>query len=210
MLDQPYDISFQDQINAIDSQANAAIRAAGQNPAAQAQIMAQSLQAKQQVYGNQFRANQENKNRVYQGNRAAINDSAFKNMGILDTQQVRQSQANSATKAQTVAALSSISDKVTKSKQENLIAAVSQNRNNFRIDSEGRAINFNIPAQFNMSGSPFAKSTNQQGVTTDALGNTLYPIYNKDGSIKGYTAGAKNGAKVKARNGSIVKALKSL
>ena len=210
MLDQPYDISLQDQINAIDSQTNAAIRASGQNPAAQAQIMAQALQAKQQVYGNQFRANQENKNRVYQGNRAAINDSAFKNMGILDNQQVRQSQAKSATKAQTIAALSSISDKVTKSKQENLIAAVSQNRNNFRIDSEGRAINFNTPAQFNMSGSPFVKSNNQQGVTTDALGNTLYPIYNKDGSIKGYTAGAKNGAKVKARNGSIVKALKSL
>ena len=211
MLDQPYDISLQDQINAIDAQANAAIRAAGQNPAAQAQIMAQSLQAKQQVYGNQFRANQENKNRVYQGNRAAINDSAFKNMGILDTQQVRQSQAKSATKAQTIAALNSISDKVTRNKQENLIAAIDQNRNNFRIDSQGRAINFNTPAQFNMSGSPFGKSANQQGITTDALGNTLYPIYNKDGSIKGYTAGgAKNGAKVKARNGSIVKALKSL
>ena len=211
MLDQPYDISLQDQINAIDAQANAAIRASGQNPAAQAQIMAQSLQAKQQVYGNQLRANQENKNRVYQGNRAAINDSAFKNMGILDNQQVRQSQAKSATKAQTIAALSSISDKVTRNKQENLIAAVNQNRNNFRIDSEGRAINFNNPAQFNMSGNPFSRTGNQQGITTDSLGNTLYPIYNKDGSIKGYTAGgAKNGAKVKARNGSIVKALKSL
>ena len=211
MLDQPYDISLQDQINMIDAQTNAAIRALGNNPAAQSQLMANALQAKQQVYGNQLRANQENKNRVYQGNRAAINDSAFKNMGILDNQQVRQSQAKSATKAQTIAALSSISDKVTRNKQENLIAAVNQNRNNFRIDSEGRAINFNNPAQFNMSGNPFSRTGNQQGITTDSLGNKLYPIYNKDGSIKGYTAGeAKNGVKVKARNGSIVKALKSL
>ena len=62
-----------------------------------------------------------------------------------------------------------------------------------------------------MSGNPFSRTGNQQGITTDSLGNKLYPIYNKDGSIKGYTAGeAKNGVKVKARNGSIVKALKSL
>jgi hypothetical protein len=212
MLDQPYDISLQDQINAIDAQANAAIRASGQNPAAQAQIMAQALQAKQQVYGNQFRANQENKNRVYQGNRAAINDSAFKNMGILDNQQDRQSRAKSATKAQTIAALSSISDKVTRNKQENLIAAIDQNRNNFRIDSQGRAINFNTPAQFNMSGSPFSQSIQQGSNTIDIGGKKYRPIDydNKTGQPTKFELVGKNGAKVKARNGSIVKALKSL
>jgi hypothetical protein len=212
MLDQPYDISLQDQINAIDAQANAAIRASGINPAAQAQIMAQALQAKQQVYGNQFRANQENKNRVYQGNRAAINDSAFKNMGILDNQQDRQSRAKSATKAQTIAALSSISDKVTRNKQENLIAAIDQNRNNFRIDSQGRAINFNTPAQFNMSGSPFSQSIQQGSNTIDIGGKKYRPIDydNKTGQPTKFELVGKNGANVKARNGSIVKALKSL
>jgi len=212
MLDQPYDISLQDQINAIDAQANAAIRALGNNPAAQSQLMANALQAKQEVYGKQLRANQENKNRVYQGNRAAINDSAFKNMGILDNQQDRQSKAKSATKAQTIAALSSISDKVTRNKQENLIAAIDQNRNNFRIDSQGRAINFNTPAQFNMSGSPFSQSTQQGSNTIDIGGKKYRPIDydNKTGQPTKFELVGKNGAKVKARNGSIVKALKSL
>lgn len=211
MLDQPYNISLQDQINAVDAQANAAIRASGQNPAAQAYIMAQAIEAKNKIKGEEFRANQSNEAQTYQANRAAVNDSTLKNMGILDTQFVRQSQAKSNTKAQTQAALSSISDKIGKNKQENIINAIEQQRNNFRVDGQGRAINYNNPAQFNMAGNPFNRTSNQQGITTDPLGNKLYPIYNKDGSVKGYTAGeAKNGTKVKARNGSIVKALKSL
>jgi len=88
---------------------------------------------------------------------------------------------------------------------------IQENMYGFRFGPNGRAYNTNNLAQFNMSGNPFNRTGNQQGITTDPLGNKLYPIYNKDGSVKGYTAGeAKNGTKVKARNGSIVKALKSL
>jgi len=75
MLDTPYDISFNDQLNAIDSQSRAAIRAAGQNPAAQSMIMAQTLQAKNQVLAEQNRANQANKMGVYDKNRATLNDA---------------------------------------------------------------------------------------------------------------------------------------
>jgi hypothetical protein len=60
MLDTPYDISLNDQINAVDSQARAAIRAAGQNPAAQALIMTQALEAKNKVLGEHARINQAN------------------------------------------------------------------------------------------------------------------------------------------------------
>jgi len=211
MLDNPYDISLQDQVNAIDAQTRAAMLNTGGDPTAQAYIAAQANDAKNKVLGEQFRLNQGQKAQTYSKNRELLNQSALQNLGILDNQQDKQSKAKSATKAQTIAALSSISDKVTRNKQENLIAAIEQNRNNFRIDSEGRAINFNTPAQFNMAGNSFNRTGNQQGITTDHLGNTLYPIYNKDGSIKGYTAGgAKNGAKIKARNSSIVKAVKSL
>ena len=66
MLDQPYDISLQDQINAVDAQANAAIRASGQNPAAQAYIMSQAIEAKNKIKGEEFRANQSNEAQTYQ------------------------------------------------------------------------------------------------------------------------------------------------
>ena len=211
MLDQPYDISLQDQINAVDAQANAAIRASGQNPAAQAYIMSQAIDAKTKIQGEQFRANQANKAQTYQANRAAINDASLKNLGIYDQQYVRQSEGKSKTKAQTIEALKSISSKVAQNKLENKQLGVMENMYGFRFDSKGRAYNTNNLAQFNPYGNPFNRTGNQQGITTDPLGNKLYPIYNKDGSVKGYTAGeAKNGTKVKARNGSIVKALKSL
>ena len=211
MLDQPYDISLQDQINAVDAQANAAIRASGQNPAAQAYIMSQAIEAKNKIKGGEFRANQANKAQTYQANRAAINDASLKNLGINDQQYVRQSEGKSKTKAQTIEALKSISSKVAQNKLENKQLGVMENMYGFRFDSKGRAYNTNNLAQFNPYGNPFNRTGNQQGITTDPLGNKLYPIYNKDGSVKGYTAGeAKNGTKVKARNGSIVKALKSL
>ena len=211
MLDQPYDISLQDQINAVDAQANAAIRASGQNPAAQAYIMSQAIEAKNKIKGGEFRANQANKAQTYQANRAAINDASLKNLGIYDQQYVRQSEGKSKTKAQNIEILKSVSSKVGQSKLENRQLGIMENMYGFRFDSKGRAYNTNNLAQFNPYGNPFNRTGNQQGITTDSLGNKLYPIYNKDGSVKGYTAGeAKNGTKVKARNGSIVKALKSL
>jgi gamma-glutamylcyclotransferase (GGCT)/AIG2-like uncharacterized protein YtfP len=97
-----------------------------------------------------------------------------------------------------------------------------ENMYGFRFSPSGRAINMNAPAQFNMSG-----GMDQSGsFKTDAYGNQMYPIYNpKTGKIKGYSVAEssgpsmdelddlKNGGKTskkKARNSSIVKALKNL
>jgi hypothetical protein len=228
MLDTPMDISLNDQLSAIDSQSRAAIRAAGQNPAAQSMIMAQSLEAKNKVLGEQARINAANKMQTYDKNRALLNDAQLKNLQILDQQYVRQSQARSNTRAQTQAALSSIAAKTAQQRAANRKLGVMENMYNFRFTPSGRAINMNAPAQFNMSGS--STGTSQSGITTDASGNTLYPIYNpKTGKVKGYSvaqgsssgpsmdeldeAFQKNGGKTskkKARNSSIVKALKNL
>jgi hypothetical protein len=228
MLDTPMDISLNDQLSAIDSQSRAAIRAAGQNPAAQSMIMAQSLEAKNKVLGEQARINAANKMQTYDKNRALLNDAQLKNLQILDQQYVRQSQARSNTRAQTQAALSSIAAKTAQQRAANRKLGVMENMYNFRFTPSGRAINTNAPAQFNMSGS--STGTSQSGITTDASGNTLYPIYNpKTGKVKGYSvaqgsssgpsmdeldeAFQKNGGKTskkKARNSSIVKALKNL
>jgi hypothetical protein len=197
MLDTPMDISFDDQLNAIDSQSRAAIRAAGQNPAAQAMIMSQSLEAKNKVLGEQARINAANRIQTYDKNRALLNDAKLKNLQILDNQYVRQAQAKSNTKEQTFNALSSIAAKTAQQRAANRNLAVMENMYNFRFTPGGRAINTNAPAQFNIPGASGSQKT------TDAKGNDLLPIYNKKGDITGY--------KVKeARHGSLVKALKNL
>jgi hypothetical protein len=223
MLDTPYDISLNDQINAVDSQARAAIRAAGQNPASQALIMTQALETKNKILGEQSRINQANKMGVYAKNRELLNDAQLKNLGILDNQYVRQSQARSNTKEQALEALKSIAAKTAQQRAVNRKLGIMENMYNYRYSPSGRAYNVNTPAQFNLSG-----SMNQSASTkTDPYGNPMYPIYNpKTGKIKGYSVGQsestvpddldpfqKNGgktSKTKARNSSIVKALKNL
>jgi hypothetical protein len=221
MLDTPYDISFNDQINAIDSQSRAAIRAAGSNPAAQAMIMAQSIEAKNKLFGESNRMNQANKMAVYDKNRAAINDAKLKNLAINDQQYVRQSEGKSKTKAQTQAALSSIADKTAKQRATNRKLAIMENMYGFRFSPSGRAINMNAPAQFNMSGNPFGRAGNQQGLSPG-----LAFTYDDQQQIVGTRRIPKSGqpsmdelddlknggktSKKKARNSSIVKALKNL
>ena len=203
MLDQPYDISLQDQINAVDAQANAAIRASGQNPAAQAYIMSQAIDAKTKIQGEQFRANQANKAQTYQANRAAINDASLKNLGINDQQYVRQSEGKSKTKAQTIEALKSISSKVAQNKLENKQLGVMENMYGFRFDSKGRAYNTNNLAQFNPYGNPFARTNNASGQLEEGYED----LFNTAGRR---VATRKSGKNETSRNGSIVKALKSL
>ena len=219
MLDTPYDISLNDQINAIDSQARAAIRAGGNNPAAQSIIMSQAIEAKNKVLGEQTRINQANKMGVYDKNRAVLNDAQLKNLGILDQQYVRQSQAKSNTKAQTQAALSSIAAKTAQQRASNRKLAIMENMYGFRFSPSGRAINMNAPAQFNMSGNPFGRAGNQQGLSPgygftyddqqQIIGTRRIPKSSQP-SMDDLDDLGKNGKKIKARNSSIVKALKNL
>jgi hypothetical protein len=197
MLDTPMDISFNDQLSAIDSQSRAAIRAAGQNPAAQAMIMAQSLEAKNKVLGEQTRINAANKMQTYDKNRAMLNEAQLKNLQILDKQYVRQAEARSNTKAQTLEALKSIAAKTAQNKLENRTLNTYENMYNYRFSPSGVAYNTNAPAQFNIPGVGGSQNT------TDAKGNNLLPIYNKKGKVTGYRV-------KEARNGAIVQALKNL
>ena len=223
MLDSPVDISLNDQLAAVDSQSRAAIRAAGSNPAAQAMIMSQTLQAKNQILGEQTRINQANRMQVYDKNRAALNDAQLRNLQILDQQYVRQAGAKSNTKEQTQAALSSIAAKTAQQRAANRKLAVMENLYNFRFDPKGRAINANALQSFNTSGNPFATSNKGSGglapdtaFTYDELGRIIGTRKTKDSSttppslseLDNYMQ--KNGGKTKARNSSVVKALKNL
>jgi hypothetical protein len=217
MLDTPYDISFNDQINAIDSQSRAALRAAGSNPAAQAMIMAQTIEAKNKLFGESNRVNQANKMAVYDKNRAMLNDAKLKNLAINDQQYVRQSEGKSKTKAQNQAIVSSIAAKVAQQRATNRKLAIMENMYGFRFSPSGRAINMNAPAQFNTLGS--MAGTSQRGLAPgygytyddqqQIIGTRRIPKSDQP-SMDELDGLGKNGKKVKARNSSIVKALKNL
>jgi hypothetical protein len=217
MLDTPYDISLNDQLNAIDSQSRAAIRAAGQNPAAQSMIMAQALEAKNKVLGEQTRINQANKMGVYDKNRAALNQAQLQNLQILDQQYVRQAQSLSNTKAQNQAALSSIAAKTAQQRAANRKLAVMENMYNYRFSPSGRAINANAPQFFNMSGSGASSGAGQlaegyediYNAAQQRIGSRRISKSNNDDNDLYNKNGGKT-SKTKARNGSIVKALKNI
>jgi hypothetical protein len=218
MLDTPYDISLNDQVNAIDSQARAAIRAGGNNPAAQSLIMAQAIEAKNRVLGEQTRINQSNKMGVYDKNRATLNDAQLKNLQILDNQYNKQAQAKSNTKEQTFAALSSIAAKTAQQRALNRKLSIMENMYGYRFTPGGRAYNVNDPQFFNTSGNAFESSgTGQLAPGYEDIYNAARQrIGSRKISSKANDADNlldKNGgktSKTKARNGSIVNALKNL
>jgi len=222
-LSVPYDISFQDQLNANQADYRAAQRMAGYNPAAQANLNAQKYQANQGVYGSQFRANQEMRDKAYGENRNILNQAKLTNLGIFDKQYERQAQALSNTKATTQAALNSIADKYAKNKLENRQLGVMENMYNYRFDENGRVVNMNPLAQLNMQGrGTSGKSSIPEGwkaTNYDAKGNPtgMKRITDKDvdesaleavpGAIKN-----KNGSSIKKnqKNSSVVRAYKNI
>lgn len=217
MLDTPYDISLNDQLSAIDSQSRSIMRQVGNNPGVLANIAGQTLEAKNKVLGEQTRINQANKMQVYDKNRAMLNQSQLQNLQIFDKQYERQAQAKSNTKEQTQVALNSIASKIAQQRASNRKLAIMENMYNFRFSPSGRAINMNDPAQFNLSGG--MSGTSQRGLdpsleyTYDGkqqiIGTRKIPRSNQP-STNELDGLGKYGKNIKARNGSIVQALKNL
>jgi hypothetical protein len=178
LLETPYSVSMQDQLNANQADFNALQRQMGYNPAAAAALAAQKYAANSAILAQQLRANQELQMGAYNRNRGILNDATLKNFGILDQQQQRQSQAKSATKAQAQAALSSIADKIAKHKLENRTLGVYENMYNYRFGPNGKAINVNAPYQFNLDVASLnpedkkaSKSTGKNGSIVKAIKN---------------------------------------
>jgi hypothetical protein len=192
LLEQPYSVSLQDQLNANQADFNALQRQVGYNPAALSQLAAQKYSANSAILGQQARINQEMQMGAFNRNRGILNDAALKNLAILDQQYQRQSQAKSATKAQAQSALSSIADKIAKNKLENRTLGVYENMYNYRFGPKGRAINVNAPYDFN---------TQIASMSTQEIEKLLE---------QKKEAEKKAGKKEPAKNGNIVKAIKNL
>ncbi len=118
LLETPYDISLQDQLNEITASERAAQKMAMGDPSAMANISAQSQAAKQKVLADQFRMNQAMKAGVYGRNRAALNEAQLQNLEIFADQEAKQQLAKSKTKATALEAMGSISDKIEKRRAE--------------------------------------------------------------------------------------------
>jgi hypothetical protein len=209
LLSTPYDISLQDQLNEITAQSRAAERMAGQDPAAAAAIFGQASLAKSKVLADQFRMNQAMKAGVYKENRDALNQASIQNLGIMDNQYVRQATAKSKTKADTLAALNSISSKIAQNKLSNRKLAVYENMYNYRYDPNFRIRNMNPLAQFDVERDDAAstdKSKSKKSTLTK-FKEWLKLMETEEGSDD---KPAKHGAKIKNKNSSVVRAIKNL
>jgi hypothetical protein len=129
LLDQPYQVSFQDQLNQNQASFNALLRTPGvaNNPAAQSALAAQKYEADKNVLANQFRTNQGIIAETINKNRGTLNEAQLKNLAILDQQYTRQAEALSKTKATDLEIAKSISDKIAKNRLENRTFAAYSN-----------------------------------------------------------------------------------
>lgn len=202
-LSTPYDISLQDMLNRNQADYRAAQRMVGYNPAAQSMLNAQKYSANQQVLGEQFRMNQGMRDRVFAENRNLLNQSNLQNLGIYDQQYQRQQQALSNTKATTQAALNSISAKYAQNQLENRNLQTYENLYNFRFDPRFRAMNINPLAQFNFEGSGMGGMSGLDNMSPEDLKFMAAQREYQEKKLE--KAKAK-----KSRNGSIVKAIKSM
>lgn len=173
----PYQVSFQDRLNANQSVFNAQMRAVdSSNPAALGVLGAQKYQADQQVYGDEFRTNQAIAQDITNKNIALVNDANLKNLGIADTQMVRQSQARSKTRELNQMILNSLSDKYAKNELENKTLAAYENLYDYRFvpteDGGQKATYMGPNAYFNYQGKVDQKPQDVRRISRyDAQGN---------------------------------------
>jgi hypothetical protein len=201
---QPYRISLQDQLNEVTAQSRAAERMAQGNPAALAMIAGQAQQAKSKILGEQFRMNQGEAVRAAETNRAQWNEAQQKNLGILDQQYARQSEARSKTRTQNIEALKSIAAKQAQNKLENRTLGTYENLYNYRFGPEGQAYSLNAPYNFNIPDVGYgASSVNEIGGGRSAKELRAIADLQEEASKKATKA-------TPAGNGAIVKAIKNL
>jgi hypothetical protein len=225
----PYDISYQDVLDENQADYNSLVKKTGYNPAVQSNFAANKYLANQKVLAEQFRANQAMKAGVYGENRNTLNQAKLTNLGILDKQYERQSEAISNTKAGRLAALTSLQDKVAKHALENKTLGVYENLYKYRYDSKGRAINMNGIFQPNIGTVGSTAGTQKQVPIYGPDGKTItsYQLVemtpqeialqesNNSGAIPSLATlpiniNLQSKTKNKSRNGSIVKAIKNL
>jgi len=135
----PYQMSFQDRINENNAQLKAMERMVPNNPSALSALAAQAYQANNAVLADQFRTNQGIVHDVINNNVGIINDAEMKNITLRDQQYARQAQAEANTRSQIFDAMSSISNKYSKNRKENIDIRLKETMfPNYRLSEDGK------------------------------------------------------------------------
>jgi hypothetical protein len=158
-----YYVSLADQLNKNEASYRAAQRMIGYNPAALASLNAQKYQANQQVLGEEFRLNQGLRDAVYSENLDKIAKADLINLELIDKQYGRQQEAISNTKLAQQAALNSVNAKILQNRAERRALQVAENMYNYRFDKQGRAINYNPLASFDIEMDGMVPVTDEKG-----------------------------------------------
>lgn len=136
---QPYQVSFQDQLDRNTDTFRTMAQASGWNPSAMGALAAQKYQADQGVLGNQFRTNQEISANIANANRQIMNETQQRNLGLADQQYVRQAQARANTRQRAFDSLQSLSTKKLQHQKAMNELKVMENLYNYRFDPNYRA-----------------------------------------------------------------------
>jgi hypothetical protein len=211
MLKTPAKYSADRDKNAILSQARQAVKNAGNNPAAQAAIMAQVADAMGQVSSKEYDINQQQYQGVYNDNIATINQNRNRNAALDMDAQLKMLQAESNTDARTLAALTSLYSKEAANKEENRKYNIGMaEHEDFTFGPDGRIIKLPRYVEFDTTGKGVASGGKNKGL---APGKEF--SYNAEGNIIGVHSSGKedkgrNGKSIKKKyvNGNIVKTFK--
>ena len=156
-LYEPYQVSFQDQLNNNQATFNSVSRIVGSNnPAALGSLAADKYNADSSVKANEFRTNQGIENDIINKNINLENDAQVKNLGISDLQFTRQETANSKTRQENQMIVNSLSSKYEENNTNNRRLKVYEDMYNYRFTNnpEGGfdATNYNPDAVIDYTG----------------------------------------------------------
>ena len=169
-LYQPYQVSFQDRLNANNAAFRSTERQLANNPAALSILAGQRYAANNQVLAEQFRANQGIANDVINRNTELLNQANLTNIQLADQQAVRQAQAKANTDSGKRQALASISNKIAQNRAQNMEIRLGEKMFNSRINKEG-SYEWMGP-QANLFANPYAPNSGVKTKTViDQYGN---------------------------------------
>lgn len=137
----PYTVRFDDQLLDNDLTFRGLSQLYPNNPEALSFLAAQKYTADNRVKAEEFRTNQAIQQDVTNKNISLLNDAQLKNLGIMDTQYVRQTTAKAKTEAQNQVILNSIANKFLQNRLENKRLAAYENLYDYRfVDTDEDSI----------------------------------------------------------------------
>ena len=164
-LYQPYNVSFQDQLNENTATFKPLMKYNAKNPAVLATLAGEAYQRGQSALANEFRTNQGIEADIVNKNIALLNDAELKNLQLADTQYVRQDKARSNTRIQNIGILQSISDKLVQNEAEKRNFQVMKNLFPYYSFDKNYNVNFGGPSAGEMLTPISMDGTTQQNAT---------------------------------------------